>query len=156
MKTQYEKVAEELNGLIQLNNDRQKGYEEAAESIKDPALVPLFEHLANESAEFAEDLKEPVKKFLGSPADGQTFSGKVHQAWFNLKTAITGKDREAILKSCEFGDNALIEAYEAVLEDEKVQTSRELFEMLQGQLSVIKQGRNLVESVIRTGNTAKM
>lgn len=156
MKTQYEKVVEELNGLIQLNNDRHKGYLEAAQDIKDPALVPLFKHLAGESAEFAEDLEEPVKKLLGTPSGGQTLSGKVHQTWLDLKSKVTGNDREAILKSCEFGDKTLIEAYEAALKEEKVQALPELHELLSGQLSVIQNGRRLVESVVRTGEEAKM
>jgi uncharacterized protein (TIGR02284 family) len=156
MKTQYEKVVEELNGLIQLNYDRQKGYLEASEAIPEGSLRPLLEHLSNESGQFAEDLEEAVKKLLGTPASGQTFSGKMHQTWLNLKSAVTGKDREAILKSCEFGDQTLIEAYEAALKDEKIQTSLELTQMLEGQLSVVRQGRNLIESVLRAEETAKM
>jgi uncharacterized protein (TIGR02284 family) len=149
MKTQYEKVVSDLNDLIKLHNDREKGYLDAAEAMREaaPQLAPLLEQLAEESRQFSADLETRVKAYLGTPAEGQTFQGKMHQAWLSLKAGVTGKDRDAILSSCEFGDKALIEAYEMALEDEKIQAIAELRAELESQVGTIRHGRRLVEAL---------
>ncbi|HYC40403.1 MAG TPA: PA2169 family four-helix-bundle protein [Chitinophagaceae bacterium] len=112
-----EKVTEVLNDLIRINHDRIEGYERAAKETKseDADLRTLFTEMANESRRYANDLSRHVANAGGDPAEGATAPGKIYRAWMDVKAAFTGKDRKAILASCEFGEDAAQRAYDAAL-----------------------------------------
>lgn len=115
-----EKNAEVLNDLIRINNDRIKGYERAVGETaeEDADLRDLFIELANESKSYIAALREQVKHTGEEPAEGTTASGKIYRVWMDLKAAITGRDRKAILSSCEFGEDAAQKAYKIALEED--------------------------------------
>jgi len=112
-----EKTAEVLNDLIRINNDRIKGYEKAAEETKekDTDLQAIFRQMAAESRSYVNDLKEYVTTSDTDPATSTTTAGKIYRAWMDVKATFTGKDRKAILASCEYGEDAAQKAYEAAL-----------------------------------------
>jgi uncharacterized protein (TIGR02284 family) len=114
-----EKVAEILNDLIQINNDRVDGYEKAVKETdtKDSDLRSLFTDLANDSRNYAAELRKHVYTAGEEPAEGTTARGKIYRVWMDIKAAITGQSRRAILASCEFGEDAAQRAYESALED---------------------------------------
>jgi len=114
---QNENVIEVLNDLIKINNDRTAGYTRAAEDSKDidVDLRALFNHMADESREYAIALTSQVARLGGEPATGTTTSGKIYRAWMNVKDMFTGKDRHALLASCEYGEDAAQHAYEDAL-----------------------------------------
>src|SRR5215831_16692231 len=103
-----EKNAEILNDLIKVNSDRSKGYEKAAKETKDRDvdLRGLFTEMADESRMYSEELERYVKSVGNTPAEGTTVYGDVYRAWMDVKATFTGKDRKAILASCEFGEDA--------------------------------------------------
>ncbi|MFL5748125.1 MAG: ferritin-like domain-containing protein [Niastella sp.] len=110
-------VIEVLNDLIRINNDRTAGYMRAAEDTKmvDVDLRTIFERLADESRQNAIELTAQVGRLGGEPATGTTTSGKIYRAWMNVKDMFTGKDRHALLASCEYGEDAAQRAYEDAL-----------------------------------------
>jgi len=112
-----EKVIGVLNDLIEINNDRIVGYENAIKELKedDGNLRSLFQRYIQESREYKTELTNEVTRLGGDPADGTTNSGKVYRVWMDLKSAITGKDRKTILNNCEFGEDAAQKAYSAAL-----------------------------------------
>jgi len=112
-----EKVIGVLNDLIEINNDRIVGYENAIKELKedDGDLRSLFQRYIQESREYKTELTNEVTRLGGDPADGTTNSGKVYRVWMDLKSAITGKDRKTILNNCEFGEDAAQKAYSAAL-----------------------------------------
>jgi uncharacterized protein (TIGR02284 family) len=112
-----EKTAEALNDLIRINNDRIKGYEKAADETKakDTDLQAIFGQMAAESRSYVNDLKEYVNVSVAEPATDTTTSGKIYRAWMDVKATFTGKDRKAILASCEYGEDAAQKAYETAL-----------------------------------------
>jgi len=114
-----EKNTEILNDLIKVNNDRVKGYEKAAAetSEKDVDLRSLFRDMAAESRELATELERYVTSAGNSPADGTTIYGDIYRAWMDVKATFSGKDRKAILASCEFGEDAAQRAYEKALKE---------------------------------------
>jgi uncharacterized protein (TIGR02284 family) len=122
MKTN-EKTAEVLNDLIQINNDRIEGYERAAKETdaSDADLRSLFLSLASESRLYVNELSKYVARSGEEPANGTTLSGKIYRAWMDVKATFTGKDRKAILASCEYGEDAAQRAY-----DEALKTDAEL------------------------------
>jgi len=123
MATINEKTAEVLNDLIQINNDRIVGYERAAKetSSEDADLRALFLSMTSESREYVTQLTAHVARSGEEPAEGTTGSGKIYRAWMDVKALFTGKDRKAILASCEYGEDAAQKAY-----DEALKTDAEL------------------------------
>lgn len=116
MKTN-EKTAEILNDLVQINRDRIEGYERAAKETeaKDADLRALFNDMASESREYVNELSRYVQARGEDPAEGTTLSGKIYRVWMDVKATFSGKDRKAILASCEFGEDAAQRAYDAAL-----------------------------------------
>lgn len=112
-----EKVIGILNDLIRINHDRVVGYEKAIDELKDEDadLKTLFQRYITESRQYAQELTSEVSRLGGDAADGTTNSGKVYRVWMDLKAAITGKDRKAILDNCEFGEDAAQKAYDTAL-----------------------------------------
>lgn len=123
-----EKSTEVLNDLIQINNDRVAGYERAAKEAdsKDLDLISLFNDMASESRQYLSDLRRYVQSNGEEPADGTTLSGKLYRAWMDVKATFTGKDRKAILASCEFGEDAAQKAYKDALEEDLSSEVRQL------------------------------
>ncbi len=110
-------TVEVLNDLIQINNDRIEGYHKAAEELKDADgdLKSLFNNMASESSKYKQELTQHVSRLGGEPAKDTTVSGKIYRAWMDVKATFTGKDRGAVLASCEFGEDAAQKAYDMAL-----------------------------------------
>ena len=111
-----------LNDLIEINNDRIKGYEKAIGELKDgdQDLKALFSGMTDDSRETRNALGVEVQ-VLGAdmePADSTTNSGKIYKAWMDVKAIFTGHNRHTVLSNCEFGEDAAQKAYKIALEDE--------------------------------------
>jgi len=113
-----EKLAKQLNDLVEINNDRIAGYEKAAAEAKDTDLQSQFREMASHSRNYKKDLATHVQNFGGQPTEGTRTSGKFFRAWMDIKAAITGNKRSEILKSCITGEDAAVEAYDDVLKAE--------------------------------------
>jgi uncharacterized protein (TIGR02284 family) len=114
---QNENLIEVLNDLIRINNDRTAGYQRASDEARDidVDLQAMFNRMADESRQYATELTAEVGRLGGDPATGTTASGKIYRAWMDVKATFTGKDRKAILASCEYGEDAAQRAYEDAL-----------------------------------------
>ena len=141
-----EKIREVLNDLIRINNDRIDGYEKAADEAKkiDVDIQAMFHRFAQESKQYATELKQLVMNYGGDPAEDTTTSGKIYRVWMDLKAFVTGKDRKAILGSCEFGEDAAQKAYnEALAESEYL--SPEVRELIVKQKAKLKESHDVVK-----------
>ena len=145
-----EAIADTLNGLVKINNNRVEGYQKVAEEIKDESLRVVFDNMVNESVNFAENLGKYVRDFGGTPATEGTLAGIIHKGWLNIKDAVSGSDREALLGSCEFGDKAAIEAYETALATDAMVQQSELRDVLNGQKSSLEQSLRVIQSINRS------
>lgn len=107
-----------LNDLIRVNNDRTAGYEKAIKNLEacDVELKAIFSRFANQSREFAAELVNEVIKAGGEPATGTSASGKIYRMWMDVKATFSGDDRQAMLKACEFGEDAILNAYSSAQE----------------------------------------
>ncbi|HEY6160236.1 MAG TPA: PA2169 family four-helix-bundle protein [Bacteroidia bacterium] len=115
MKTENEKMIGHLNNLVEINNDRIQGYERASNETSESDLKNLFSEMANHSRNYREELSREVKNLGGEPTEGTRNSGKIFRVWMDIKAALTGKDRKAIIAACERGEDAALEAYDDVL-----------------------------------------
>ena len=112
-----DKTVEVLNDLIEINNDRVTGYEKAVEEAKniDIDLQAIFSKMADESRKYKAELAGEVTNLGGEPSKDTTNLGKIYRAWMDVKATFTGKDRHAILASCEYGEDAAQKAYKEAL-----------------------------------------
>ncbi|MCR6721057.1 MAG: PA2169 family four-helix-bundle protein [Chitinophagaceae bacterium] len=119
MKTETTNQIEVINDLLRINLDRVEGYEKAAGQTRDEDqdLRRIFQAMANQSQDFASELRKFVYRDGGEPENNSTTAGKLYRTWMDLKVVFTGKDRKAILSSCEFGEDAALKAYRTALKD---------------------------------------
>jgi len=148
MTTTTTELIEVLNDLIKINYDRIEGYRQAAEESKgfDIALHPVFQKMADESRKNVSALTNHVKKLGGEPESGSTTMGKVYRAWMDVKATFTGKDRTAILSSCEYGEDQAQKAYEkALASDADIDT--ETRQLITSQKDTLKQGHDEIKAM---------
>jgi uncharacterized protein (TIGR02284 family) len=141
-----EKVAEVLNDLIRINNDRVDGYEKALTEIKDIDLDlrGIFQKMANESRENVAELSSEVMAHGGEVATGTTGSGKIYRVWMDIKGTFTGHDRESILESCEYGEDAAQEAYDDALASD-AELSVDVRQLITSQKASLRDSHDLIK-----------
>ncbi|MBA2612069.1 MAG: PA2169 family four-helix-bundle protein [Bacteroidetes bacterium] len=118
-KEKSEKLIAQLNDLVEINNDRIKGYERAISETDDEDLTYLFTNMAAHSKAYKNDLSREIILLGGEPTESTKVSGKLFRAWMDIKSALTGKNRKEILGSCEFGENAALDTYKKIISDEE-------------------------------------
>jgi len=114
-----EEIIEDLNNLVKINNDRIQGYEKAVEGTEDAQLDDLFRHYIIQSQGFRSQLADHIVRIDGLAVSDVTTSdvtSKIHRAWIDIKSAVTGKDSDTVLSSVEFGENAALEVYKDAIE----------------------------------------
>ena len=118
MKTVSEKTTEALSELVIINNDRYEGYQKAMEQTKDSDLKSLFSKFSLQSKSYSSELRTLIPFKDEAPKRDETkTSGKFYRAWMDIKNALAGNDRKAVLNSCEFGEDVAKKTYEETLED---------------------------------------
>src|SRR5476649_949855 len=83
--------SEVLNDLIEINNDRIEGYEEALKDLKtgDDDLKSLFLEMIDQSREARMALGEEVQVGGSEMEKGTTTTGKIYRAWMDVKAVFT-------------------------------------------------------------------
>jgi len=142
-----EKSIEVLNSLIEINNDRIEGYETAEKETAELDLKTLFAQFAKTSKKCKVELVNEVHKLGGIPAEGTRTTGKLYRAWMDIKATLTGKNRKAILSSCEFGEDVAANIYKKVLKDNDADLSAEQNSLIGTQHSAIKADHNKVKGL---------
>ncbi len=142
-----EKTIDVLNTLIEINNDRIEGYETACKETDDQDLKSLFSGFIQTSQECKQELVSEVVTLGGTPIEGTRASGKFYRAWMDIKAAITGKDTEAILNSCEYGEDVAVETYTDVLKNEMENISPKQQSMINTQHGLIKADHDKVKEL---------
>jgi uncharacterized protein (TIGR02284 family) len=109
---------EKLNDLVQINNDRIAGYEDALSEIKDDyELRAVFTNKILESRQFKSTLVREIEVLGSDPDNDTSVSGKLHRAWLEIKAAFSGHSDKSILEECEFGEDAIKKAYQSALNE---------------------------------------
>ena len=146
MKTSSE-VAEVLNDLIEIHNDRIAGYEKAVKELKteDQDLKILFTGLIGQSHQYKLELGTEVQALGKDMETGTTNRGKIYRAWMDVKAAFTGKSNHSILESCEYGEDAAQRAYEDALSEKDFPLY--LRELLQKQRTLLLSSHNEIKAL---------
>ncbi len=140
-----DKSIDVLNSLVTINNDRIQGYETAIEETEDQDLKTSFSKCIKTSQECKHELVNAVTKLGGTPDDGTRIDGKIYRVWMDFKAMVTGKDRKAILNSCEYGEDVAVHAYERAMKDEDL--SAEHSTIVTAQYAKIKADHDTVRSM---------
>lgn len=146
--TNNEEFVDSLNDLVRINNDRIQGFEKAIEDNEDSSLNALFRQMILQSQKFRSELADHIVRLDGkavSDATSTDFSSKIHRAWIDIKAAVSGKDRDTVLSSVEFGENAAVEAYEEAIDDEDI--PHYVKDVLQNQLTELRQSLEQVKAL---------
>ncbi|MCX6273857.1 MAG: PA2169 family four-helix-bundle protein [Bacteroidetes bacterium] len=141
------KTIDVLNTLITINNDRIQGYETASKETEEQDLKTLFAQFTATSQKCKQELVTEVIKLGGKPEEGTMTSGKFFRVWMDVKAALTGKDRKAILSSCEFGEDTAVDTYNHALRDNIQDINAEQQKMLTAQHALIKADHDKVKSM---------
>ena len=104
-----------LNSLIKTLNDSIQGYQESAKDIGNQRFATMFQERAQERQQVVTKLQAEVARLGGDPNDGGSLLGAAHHAFVNLKSAITGKDDEAILAEVQRGEEYLRDKFDTAL-----------------------------------------
>lgn len=154
MTTTNEKTVSVLNDVIEILNDRIEGYERAMKDVdfEDVDLKAMFSNLIHESRNYRNEVIQEISSLGGEPERGTTTSGQIHKAWMDLKAAFTGKDRESILSSCEFGDNAALDTYRDALDEDVPASVREV---LMRQMNSIQRTHDSISQYLRSSQASR-
>ena len=138
---------EVLNDLIEIHNDRIKGYTRAIDELKggDEDLKSLFISMIDESRDARMALGQEVQALGGKMEDDTTNSGKIYRAWMDVKAVFTGHSRQTVLENCEFGEDAAQKAYKAALSEDHLPAY--LKEMLVEQQQMLKGSHDEIKAL---------
>jgi uncharacterized protein (TIGR02284 family) len=105
------KTAVVLNDLIHLCRDGEKGYRDAAESLKSGYHKMLFQEFARKRSAFGTVLQGYVRAYGGDPEHKGSMIGSIHRGWMNLESEIAKNDEHAIISECERGEEFALKHY---------------------------------------------
>jgi uncharacterized protein (TIGR02284 family) len=140
------KTVTTIRDLIVINNDRYEGYKTAAEETKDADLKALFNEFSLQSKGFSEELRKFIPSSEQPESDATKPSGKLYRVWMDVKAAVTGNDRKAILSSCEYGEDHAKKHYNEAMEHLN-ELPADAVELIRRQHSEILKGHDRVKAM---------
>lgn len=135
--------SEVLNDLIRINNDRVTGYSKAAAQANENDLQSLFSQLAQQSRQFATELRSLITDPDKDVTDETTTAGKIYRAWMDVKATFGGDTRKGVLASCEFGEDAAQKAYKEALEEDDL--SPDVRAIIESQKATLREAHDRIK-----------
>ena len=105
-----------LNDLIETSKDGVNGFRTAAESVKSSEAKAVFTTRIQLIERAIGELQAEVRRLGGDPEKSGSVTGTLHRGWINLKSAVTGKDDDAIINECERGEEVAVKNYQDALD----------------------------------------
>jgi len=146
-KMKNKKAVDVLNNLLTINNDRIEGYETAAKETEEQDLKSLFSQFSATSKKCKQELANEVNRLGGTPAEGTLTTGKFFRVWMDVKAALSGKYRKAILESCEYGEDVAKDTYVKALEGNSENLNAVQQIMIQAQKTLLAADHDRVKSM---------
>lgn len=147
--SQSKEIISTLNGLIETLKDGQEGFKQSASGVDDPQLKTAFNEFSLQRSRFAGELQNEVVK-LGDPdpEDSSSATGALHRTWINIKSAVTSRDRHAILAEAERGEDSAVSAYKDALEKDLPAPVRDIVSRQSAEVKMVHDKvRNLRDAV---------
>jgi uncharacterized protein (TIGR02284 family) len=134
-----------LNNLIETCKDGQDGFRTAAEGVARPDLKTLFNTFSQQRAQFGAELQNEVRRLGGDPEKTGSVAASLHRGWMDIKSAVTGKNDNAVISECERGEDSAVKNYEAAINDESLPAN--LREVVERQFVAIKEAHDRVRTL---------
>jgi uncharacterized protein (TIGR02284 family) len=115
-----------LNRAIEMCRNGEEGFAQAASAVSDAHLRKVLGEYSEQRAQFGLQLQAVVKRLGAEPEKHGTVAGVLHRGWMGLKGAISGGSESAILDECARGEDAALETYREVVNNELPPDAREL------------------------------
>ena len=143
-----------LNDLIETCKDGEQGFKACAADLEesDVHIKALFLERAQGCTAAAAELQELVRVYGGVPAKSSTATGALHRHWLDIKSAVLGKNSEAVLNECERGEDVAVRSYRKALEKELPEDVRNVVER---QYQGVLQNHDRIKSLREQVRTAK-
>jgi uncharacterized protein (TIGR02284 family) len=140
-----EKLLETLSDLVRINQDRVEGYKKATELTEDIDLKALFQRMSDESRAYIDQLNNVLLENGGDVAQGSSILGKIYRTWMDVKATFSGHDRQSILSSCEYAEDAAQRTYEEVLRS-SIPMPYSIRELVANQKSALRSSHDTVKT----------
>ena len=139
-------VVSTLNTLIETCHDGEQGFRSAAENVGETNVKSLFTEIARERHQFAEELKEEVRRLGGQPEGSGSIAGAAHRSLMHVKGAITAQDDASIISEAERGEDVAVATYRRALD---TSLPGDVHQKVQQQYSHVKEAHDRVRSLER-------
>ena len=148
-------VVSVLNDLIETCEDGIHGFQTASEAVANPVAKALFSSRLPNIHRGESELKAEVRRLGGDPEKRGTVAGDFHRAWINLKSAVSGKNEEAIVMECERGEEHAAHVYEDALQKDLPLDTRAIIErQYRGVIENLERVRALTRGEVPTAANA--
>jgi uncharacterized protein (TIGR02284 family) len=147
-----DKVISCLNNLIETCKDGQDGFKTAAEGVQRSELKTLFYEYSQQRARFAGELQNEVRRLGGDPEKTGSVAASLHRGWIDIKSAVTGKDDNAVISECERGEDSAVRNYKSALADESL--TADVRAVVERQYAAVQEAHDRVRSLERVTGAA--
>lgn len=108
-------TAKASNDLLEYLYDSYNGYKECASQVSDPIMRDLFNSLALRRQEMINELSAQIRTLNEEPVKSGSVTAAAHRTFIDVKSLITGGDKDAIVKEVKRGESYTIDRYREIL-----------------------------------------
>ncbi len=141
----HKEVVKSLQALLEKNYDAEKGFTKAMKDAKNQNLKRFLQQQAAQRNRFATELDHQLRQLNEKPKESGSFTGDMHRAWIDIKSAVAGNTDEAVLEECIRGEKASWKEYEEQLKNNPFPTH--IAGVLQNQATEIHNTLNRVKTL---------
>lgn len=145
METNTEKIAKNLNALVEKNSDAEKGFAKAAEICKAKSLTDWFNGRTEERKLFKGELTEEIHSFGYPCVQTPSLTGDLHRAWMDLKASFSDDNEKAMLEEAIRGEKAALKEYNEVLGEVTLPATTQI--LLKSHRAKIENGLSMLRSL---------
>jgi uncharacterized protein (TIGR02284 family) len=138
-----------LNELIETCKDGEEGFKSAAEVVQDIKLREMFKSYAQQRARFVADMQVAIRRLGGDPTKTGSLAGALHRGWMNIKSAVTGKNEDAVIAEAERGEDTAVHTYEKALQAE---LPLDVQAIVERQYMQVKEAHDRIRALERAGD----
>lgn len=105
----------QLNKLLSLCRNAERGYKIAAQQANDPDLETVLNDYSKQRNEFAYELSQQILIQGENPKERSGLMAGAHRVWINIKGIISGENSKTIIEECLRGERESIKFYKEIL-----------------------------------------
>ena len=100
-----------LKDLIELLNDGEKFYDEAATKVKTPAYADLFRRMARQKQAIASDLSARLAAYGETAPQGGTMLGSLRKFYTDMRASMMKDNESVYVSQLEQTEDRILEAF---------------------------------------------